>query len=95
MNYKIFYGAGPKLTDRDKSMFSRNGYRCDTLLQNRKGKPVVISRSTDEGPVIWKVEHDFSCVLFGTREEALSYCEERFLDLEGRPLNGKGVAANV
>lgn len=95
MNYKIFYGARPKLTDRDKSMFSRNGYRCDTLLQNRKGMPVVISRSTDQGPVIWKVEHDFSCVLFGTRKEAMAYCEGRFLDLEGRPLTGKGTAANV
>lgn len=76
-------------------MFSRNGYRCDTLLQNRKGMPVIISRSTDQGPVIWKVEHDFSCVLFGSREEAMAYCEGRFLDLEGRPLMGKGAVANV
>ena len=52
MYHKIFYGAGPKLADRDKPMFSRNGYQCDTLLQNCKGKPVVISRSTDSGPVI-------------------------------------------
>lgn len=95
MYHKIFYGAGPKLADRDKPMFSRNGYQCDTLLQNCKGKPVVISRSTDSGPVIWKVEHDFSCVLFGSREEAMACGESRFFDLEGRTLIGKGAAENV
>ena len=56
---------------------------------------MVISRSTDSGPVIWKVEHDFSCVLFGSREEAMACGESRFFDLEGRPLIVKGAAENV
>ena len=95
MRHKIFYGAAPKFSDKDKAMFFHNGYQCDTLLRNRKGAPVVTSHSTDQWPVIWKVEHGFSCVLFGTREEAMAYCEDRFLDLEGRPLTEKGAAANV
>lgn len=93
MRYKIFYGTAPKFSDRDKAMFSHNGYRCDTLLQNCKGMPVVISHSTDQGSVIWKVEHGFSCVLFGTREEAMAFCRERFFGLDGRPL--EGAMANV
>lgn len=95
MRYKIFYGAKPKFTDSDRAMFSRNGYRCEALLQNHKGMPVAVSRSTDPGPAIWKVEYGFSCILFGTREEAMTYCRERFLDLDGRPLSKKGAAANV
>lgn len=93
MKYKVFYGAAPHLTDSDKAMFSRKGYRCETLLQNHKGMPVAVSRSTDPGPAIWKVEYGFSCILFGTQDEAMAFCRERFLGLDGRPL--KGAVANV
>ena len=39
---KIFYGTKPKLTEKDKNMFSRGKYECKALLQTGKGENVII-----------------------------------------------------
>ena len=33
---------------------------------------------------IWKVQHGFSTVFFGTRADALAYCKGRFYDANGQ-----------
>ena len=81
---KIYYGTKPKFNDHDKKMFSRGNYECKEILQTRRGYPVVISQSKEKDCPIWKVEHGFSCVVFGTYAEALAYCKGRFCDLDGR-----------
>ena len=84
MNFRIFYGSSPKLTQADRHMFTRGGYVCRKLLQTRKGEPVGISRSMDSRFPVWKVEHGFSCMVFASYEDAMAYCRGRFYDLDGK-----------
>ena len=83
---KIFYGAEPTLIDADMRNYSRKGFECKALMKDKKGKPVVISQSTDKDFPIWKVEYYFSCVVFATYDEAIAFCRGRFCDLDGKPL---------
>ena len=78
MRYKIYYGASPTFTDADKREFSRGGYECKALMKDRRNRPVVISQNKDSDFPVWKVEYGFSCVLFGTYEEAMVFCRGRF-----------------
>ena len=82
MRFPVFYGTKPKLSIKDMDNFDRGDYKCRTLLQTKRGAPVVISQHEDSG--IWKVQHGFSEVVFATKAEALSYCKDRFLDLDGK-----------
>lgn len=77
---KLFYGARPKFTDSDRRYFDRGDYSCKALLQDNKGRPVVVSQSKHDDFLIWKVEYGFSCIFFGTYEEAMAYCKGRFPD---------------
>ncbi len=77
---KIFYGATPQFTDSDRRNFDRGNYRCKALMRDKKGRPVVISQSMDKDLPVWKVEFGFSCIFFGSYEEALAYCKGRFPD---------------
>lgn len=77
---KLFYGATPKFTDSDRRYFDRGDYSCKALLQDNKGRPVVVSQSKHDDFPIWKVEYGFSCIFFGTYEEAMAYCKGRFPD---------------
>ena len=86
MNYKIIYGTGVKLTDADKDMFSKGKFECRHLLQTLKGKPVAVSHCSDPDEDYWKVEYDYSCVVFATEQDALDFCKRRFCDLSGRRL---------
>lgn len=81
---RILYGAAPKFTDSDRKNFDRGNYCCKALLQDRKGRPVVISQSKDDDLPIWKVEYGFSCIFFGTYEEAVAYCRGRFPEHNGK-----------
>ena len=82
MKFRIFYDRKPKFTAKDVESFSRGDYKCRVLLQTKRGAPVAISEHKDTG--IWKVTHSFSTVVFGTKAEALAYCKDRFLDLDGK-----------
>jgi hypothetical protein len=82
MKLRFFYGLKPKLTQKDADTFSGKGYKCDLLLQNRAGHPVAVSYHKELD--IWKVQHGFSTVVFGTYGEAMAYCKGRFFDLDGR-----------
>ena len=84
MKFRFFYGGQPKYSQKDAASFSHRGYDCKLVIQNRKGDPVGIFRSTRDG--IWKVQDGFSAVFFGTYEEALAYCKGRFLDLDGKEM---------
>lgn len=86
MAYKIIYGTGLKLTDADKSLFSKGRFECMHLLQTLKGKPVAVSHCTDPDEDYWKVEYDYSCVVFATEKDALDFCKRRFCDLSGKRL---------
>ena len=77
---KIFYGATPQFTNSDRRNFDRENYLCKALMQDNKGRPVVISQNMDRDLPIWKVEFGFSCIFFGSYEEALAYCKGRFPD---------------
>ena len=78
MKRKIYYGTEPEFTDSDRNNFSRKGYSCKAVMKTRKGAPVVISQSEDPEFPVWKVEHDFSCIVFATYDEAMAYCKGRF-----------------
>ena len=84
MMHKIYYGSNPKLTDSDRRCFDRGKYECKALMQTAKGKPVIISQSKDKDFPVWKVEHDFSCMVFASYDEAIAYCKGRFLGLDGK-----------
>ena len=78
MKHRIFYGSAPVFTDADRESFSRNGYECRALMKDRRGLPVVISRSRDRDFPVWKVEYGCSCVVFATYDEAMAFCRGRF-----------------
>ena len=78
MKYKFYYGSKPTFSDSDKENFSHGNYECIALMKDRKGTPVAISKSKDKRFPIWKVEYDYSCVVFGTYDEALAFCKGRF-----------------
>ena len=80
MRFNFFYGLKP-MKHRAED-FSRKGYECNLLLQNKSGQPVAVSRNKEL--CIWKVECNFSCVYFSTFEEALPYCKGRFFDADGK-----------
>ena len=82
MKFRFFYDRKPKFIAKDVESFSRGDYKCRILLQTKRGAPVAISEHKDTG--IWKVTHGFSTVVFGTKAEALAYCKDRFLDLDGK-----------
>ncbi len=84
MKYKIFYGTEPKFSDRDLQDFSRGSYECRRLLRNRDGQLVIISKCKNESIPVWKVEYGFSCMVFGTFDEAMAFCRGKFTDLDGR-----------
>ena len=86
MTFKIIYGTKVKLTDADRSNFSRGKFECVHLLQTLKGKPVAVSHCTDPEEDYWKVEYDYSCVVFATEQDALDFCKRRFCDLSGKRL---------
>lgn len=81
---KLFYGMKPKFTKKDRGLFSHGKYECKTLLQTRKGEPVVISKCSNTDYPAWRVEHNFFCVVFNTYDEALAFCKGRFFDLDGK-----------
>lgn len=82
MKHRLFYGGKPSIKGFSPEDFSRNGYECTLLLQNRHGAPVAVSRSKKLD--IWMVQCGFSSVFFGTKAEALAYCKGRFFDADGR-----------
>jgi hypothetical protein len=86
MKQRIFYSSKPKLTVKDIAAFSKDEYVCKCLLQTKRGQPVAVSQHSDPDCGIWRVQHGFSCVYFGTYSEAMAYCRDRFCDLSGNPL---------
>ncbi len=78
MRFRFFYGGTPHYTDTDRASFSRDGYECKALMADRRGAPVVISRSTDPDWPVWKVAYGFSCVFFSTYADAMAFCKSRF-----------------
>lgn len=86
MKHRIFYGSKPSFMDMPLENFSRGKYQCKNLLQNSKGMPVIISQCQDEDFPIWKVEYGFSCLVFGSYEDAMNFCKGRFLDRKGRSI---------
>lgn len=38
----------------------------------------------NESIPVWKVEYGFSCMVFGTFDEAMAFCRGKFTDLDGR-----------
>ena len=79
---RVFYGLKPKLNNSYLSNFSHGNYECKALLQTKVGDAVVISKCKDREAPIWKVEYGFSCIFFGTYDEAMAYCKGRFRSLE-------------
>ena len=80
---KIYYGEMPKLTEKDKSGYSRNGYNCVALFRTKKGLPVIVSSCDSKlRRTIWKVEYGYSCIVFKTYDEAMEFCESRFPGLK-------------
>ena len=82
VKYRFFYGMKPDIRNLKPRDFSGKGYACDLLLQTRRGTPVTVSCNRELD--IWKVQHGFSTVFFGTRADALDYCKGRFCDANGQ-----------
>ena len=75
---KLFYGTKPRLTQKDREMFSRNGNECKALFKTSTGEPVIISKAKDANYPAWRVEYGFSCIVFNSYDEALSFCKKRY-----------------
>lgn len=84
MLHKIFYGSKPKLSQEDRTMFSRGKFACKMLLQKSDGQPVVISQCKDEKHPVWRVDYGFSSLFFHSYDEAMAYCKDHFLQLDER-----------
>ena len=84
MLHKIFYGTKPKLTQRDAKIFSRGKFECKLLLQKTNGMPVAVSQSNDPEYPFWREDYGFSSLFFKTYGEAMAYCKDRFVDLDGK-----------
>ena len=82
MRFNFFYGTKPKISQSHAGDFSRKGYECNLVLQDKTGQPVAVSRNTELD--VWKVEHNFTCVFFATYAEAMAYCKGRFFDADGK-----------
>lgn len=82
MRLKVYYGSEPTFTSKDAGCFSRGKYECKALMKNKSGQPVAISQSMDKDFPIWKVEYGFSCLVFPSYDEAMDFCNERFLKVE-------------
>ncbi len=82
MRLKVFYGSENTVSSNDKDYFSRGKYECKALMKSKTGQPVAISQSKDEEFPIWKVEYGFSCLVFPSYDEAMDYCEGRFLKVD-------------
>ena len=82
MRFPVFYGINPQLSALNADNFSHGDYQGRILLQTKRGGPVVISQHKDTG--IWKVQLGFSTIVFATKAEAMAYCKDRFLDLDGQ-----------
>lgn len=82
MRFNFFFGNKPKLTQKDAANFSHKGYECRLLLQTKTGEPVGVYH--DKKNDIWKVQHGYSQVFFGTYAEAMAFCKGRFMDLDGK-----------
>ena len=82
------FNAGDRLSGHQfkitNCMNGRGSYECRRLLRNRRGQIAVISQCKDEDIPIWKVEYGFSCMVFGTFDEAMAFCRGKFTDLDGR-----------
>ena len=78
MRHKFYYGAEPTFTNDDRRNFSRKGYECKVLMEDRNGRPVAISQGTDKEFPVWKVEYGFSTVVFATYDGAMAFCKGRF-----------------
>ncbi len=78
MKYQIFFGSEPQFASMNLQNFSRGGYECKKLMKSKNGQPIVISQCSDEDMPIWKVEYEYSCLVFGTFEEAMAFCKGRF-----------------
>ena len=82
MKLRFFYGMKPDIKDCKVDDFSQKEYRCHALFQTRRGTPVLVSQHKELD--IWKVQHGFSTIHFGTKEEAIAYCKGRFYDTDGK-----------
>jgi len=85
MKFKFNYSKSPKMSAKDVKNYSHSNYECRLLLQTMKGQPVAIFQNTDND--VWKVQYGFSSVFFGTYDEAMQFCRERFCDTSGKRLS--------
>ena len=79
MKFKFNYSKKSPLSAKDAKNFSKGNYECQFLMQTMKGQPVAIFQNTDNG--VWKVQHGFSTMFFGTYEEAMVFCRKRFCEI--------------
>lgn len=83
MRFNVYYGAEPRITNADRHDFDRGNYECALVLHDRKDNPVIVSRSKDPDSTVWKVECGYSCCVFLTRAEAMTFCEKRYKRVKG------------
>ena len=73
------------MSAKDVKNYSHGDYECRILLQTMKGQPVAIFQNTAND--VWKVLYGFSSVFFGTYDEAMQFCRQRFCDTSGKRLS--------
>ena len=85
MKFKFNYSKKPKVSVHDAANYSHGDYECRFVMQTMKGQPVAILQNTAND--VWKVQYGFSSVFFGTYDEAMQFCRERFCDVSGKRLS--------
>lgn len=81
---RIYYGSDFHLSESDKSIFNHGNYICRTLLQTRQGAPVAVMQNVSDNIPVWKIVYGYSCIVFPTYEDAMAYCRNKFVGLDGK-----------
>ena len=78
MNYRIFHGGKPVFNRKD---YDTKHYDCVSVFYTNKERPVLLSRHKTENR--WKVQYNFSTVIFNSYADAMDFCKARFYDKNG------------
>ena len=74
MRFRFFHGGNAIYSTKD---FDTKNYECQKLFKTKGGKPVALSKHKTMD--MWKVTYNFSTVMFRSYDEAVTFCNERFV----------------
>lgn len=74
-----------------EAFMGKSKSECKHHFKTGQGRPVEVLHCTSAYKDYWRVQHDNSCIVFATENDALAYCRVRFYDLEGNRLYRRSI----